>query len=270
MPEGTNIAADVEAVKRAADGQHHNRRPCICDPHSPLIKAGCPARTHTLTDAAEVRPAEPVSPCPTLPSGQVLPHTHSDGHPCNEGRATADTVRPLVDAEVPDPDVPRRTDHCYRCPRPPGDPCPQTAVQGCAYLAPPSLEQQADELRVHPAWTDPDHPDTVGYTMPQVPPVLDPNNPASYQQPREQVLTTAASLICGDRQASYGDATESFARLGRLWSEVLGMEVTPEQVALCLVQLKVSRLVVSPTHEDSWVDIAGYAALGGEIAQRPR
>ena len=36
------------------------------------------------------------------------------------------------------------------------------------------------------------------------------------------------------------------------------------QVYLCLNQLKVSRLIETPTHADSWVDIAGYAALGGE------
>lgn len=199
-----------------------------------------------------------------------------------------------------DPDVPTPLNHCYRCPRPTGDPCPQTAVQGCAYLAPsadpfdrpraphdPELEDKVARYReslmsgydpladagaegIHPAWYTPDHPDAPRYVHAEIGEALDPSDPASYQQPREQVLTTAASLICGDRQASYGDATESFARLARLWTEVLGTAVTPEQVALCLVQLKVSRLVVSPTHEDSWVDIAGYAALGGEIAQRTR
>ncbi|QHB37362.1 hypothetical protein I5G58_gp060 [Mycobacterium phage BirdsNest] len=60
MPQGENIegdrraqiAADVEAVKRAADVQEGR---CICEPHSPLIAPGCRARTHVLTDAAEVR-----------------------------------------------------------------------------------------------------------------------------------------------------------------------------------------------------------------------
>ena len=33
----------------------------------------------------------------------------------------------------------------------------------------------------------------------------------------------------------------------------------------CLTALKLARLIVSPTHTDSWVDIAGYASLGGEI-----
>lgn len=86
---------------------------------------------------------------------------------------------------------------------------------------------------------------------------------------RTQILRTANKLINGDRQASYGDATKSFERLGRLWSEVIGVTVTAEQVALCLVQLKVSRLIVSSDHADSWVDLCGYGALGGEIADKP-
>lgn len=87
---------------------------------------------------------------------------------------------------------------------------------------------------------------------------------------REVTLTQAASLISGDRAKDYGDAGESFTRLAALWSPVLGVEITPEQVALCLTQLKVSRLIVTPTHTDSWVDAAGYIALGSEIAARGR
>lgn len=85
---------------------------------------------------------------------------------------------------------------------------------------------------------------------------------------REQVLDTAKSLISGDRRQSYGDVAESFTRIATMWSAVLDIEVTPEQVALCLVQLKVSRLCSSPGHRDSWVDICGYGALGAEVNER--
>lgn len=84
-------------------------------------------------------------------------------------------------------------------------------------------------------------------------------------QPRAKLLREAEKIITGDRQASYGDATESFNRLAALWTATLGTPVTAAQVALCLIQLKVSRLTASPDHADSWLDIAGYAALGGEI-----
>lgn len=87
---------------------------------------------------------------------------------------------------------------------------------------------------------------------------------------REATLTTAANLVSGDRAKDYGDAAESFTRLAALWSPILGVDVTPEQVALCLTQLKISRLIVTPCHTDSWVDAAGYIALGSEIAARGR
>lgn len=87
---------------------------------------------------------------------------------------------------------------------------------------------------------------------------------------RREVLDTAAELIDGQRADDYGDASESFARLSRIWSGILGQEVTAAQVALCLAGLKLSRLAATPTHADSWVDLAGYAALGAEVAERTK
>lgn len=83
------------------------------------------------------------------------------------------------------------------------------------------------------------------------------------------LLEEAQSIIKGVRQESYGKALTSFTRIGKLWEQVLGIPVTPEQVALCLVQLKVSRAVSSPMQRDSWVDIAGYAGCW-ELIQKGR
>lgn len=85
---------------------------------------------------------------------------------------------------------------------------------------------------------------------------------------RSEILATADDLINGERDASYGDALDSFTRIAKLWTATLGIEISPTQVALLLAQLKLARLAASPTHEDSWIDLAGYAALGGEIAHR--
>ena len=85
---------------------------------------------------------------------------------------------------------------------------------------------------------------------------------------REQILGEAAALISGDRAKDYGDAATSFSRVAFIWSGILGMDITPAQVAMCLAGLKLSRLAHTPTHEDSWVDLCGYAALGGEVAAR--
>ena len=51
------------------------------------------------------------------------------------------------------------------------------------------------------------------------------------------------------------------------WSGTLGHEITPAQVVLCLLDLKLARLAHDPTHEDSAVDVCGYAALLRELAE---
>jgi len=81
---------------------------------------------------------------------------------------------------------------------------------------------------------------------------------------REEILKEAEGLVNGPRAKDYGDADVNHMRIARLWSVILEKEVTVEQVYLCLVQLKVSRLIENPYHTDSWVDICGYAALAGE------
>ena len=76
----------------------------------------------------------------------------------------------------------------------------------------------------------------------------------------------AAMHAVEQRGENYGDVRENHQRIASLWSVVLGQDVTPEQVVLCMTCLKVARLMETPKHEDSWVDIAGYGACGAEIA----
>ena len=81
---------------------------------------------------------------------------------------------------------------------------------------------------------------------------------------RSDIIMKAEELINGDRNETYGDARESFGTIAKLWSVYLGVDVTAEQVAAMFVLMKVSRQRKSK-HMDNWVDIIGYAALGGEI-----
>lgn len=80
------------------------------------------------------------------------------------------------------------------------------------------------------------------------------------------ILDEARATIAGPRQAAYGSATDSFTDVGRHWAIILGVPVTAAQVAQALIALKLVRLGQSPTHRDSWVDIAGYSGLGAEAA----
>ena len=81
---------------------------------------------------------------------------------------------------------------------------------------------------------------------------------------RKEILNKAESLVNGPRAKQYGDAHENHARIAQMWSVLLDKPVTIQQVYQCMVAVKLARLIVTPDHEDSWVDICGYGALGGE------
>lgn len=83
---------------------------------------------------------------------------------------------------------------------------------------------------------------------------------------REAVLLDAAEIVSGEREDTYGGPEDSFARIAAYWSTCLNHEVTPLDVAKMMLLLKVARLDVAPDHRDSWVDVAGYAACGAEVA----
>ncbi len=54
---------------------------------------------------------------------------------------------------------------------------------------------------------------------------------------------------------SYGDAAASMAAIAARWSLTLGHTVTPAQVVLCMIDLKLARLVHDPKHRDSIADV---------------
>lgn len=87
----------------------------------------------------------------------------------------------------------------------------------------------------------------------------------------DQLLTDAAATITtgGPRASAYGSAIENFTNIADLWSVILGSKVTAEQVGLCMVALKIARLIKTPNHRDSFVDALGYIALTGDIAATP-
>lgn len=80
---------------------------------------------------------------------------------------------------------------------------------------------------------------------------------------REEILKEAEKLINGERAKDYGDAKQNFQDIADMWSVFLGQRITRQQVAACMILVKTARLMKSDK-EDSWLDICGYAALGGE------
>lgn len=82
----------------------------------------------------------------------------------------------------------------------------------------------------------------------------------------DEILDTAQNIINGDRRDDYGSARQSFETIAALWAPILGREVTAVEVSLCMIGLKVARALAGPEKRDSWIDMCGYAALGGELA----
>lgn len=85
---------------------------------------------------------------------------------------------------------------------------------------------------------------------------------------QESILQEADRLINGDRRKDYGGPLESFTKVGELWTPILEVAVSAEQVALCLTQLKIVRMLYGWSR-DSIVDAAGYIGLV-ELIQKER
>ncbi len=86
---------------------------------------------------------------------------------------------------------------------------------------------------------------------------------------RSKILTDAEKLINGDRNNAYGPPSQDFERTAIMWSAYLDGRTILEahDVAAMMCLLKVSRLSWQPDNQDSWTDLAGYAACGYETTQ---
>lgn len=82
----------------------------------------------------------------------------------------------------------------------------------------------------------------------------------------EEMLRQAAQTV-EERRKTYGDPIPHFRAVAKRWSLRFGQEITAAQVVLCMIDLKAERLDHDPTHADSILDIAGYAAILQEIVK---
>ena len=86
---------------------------------------------------------------------------------------------------------------------------------------------------------------------------------------REKILEEAKKCICGDRDKQYGEPEDNFERIAKLWGIYLNKILVAEDVAILMCLFKIARLRDSNyKSEDSWIDLIGYAACGGEISER--
>jgi hypothetical protein len=71
--------------------------------------------------------------------------------------------------------------------------------------------------------------------------------------------------ILTDREDQYGTPSRLFEEIARIWTVILSTEIEPEQVALCMLGVKLARLSHNWSHADSIKDVAGYAAILSQL-----
>ena len=82
-----------------------------------------------------------------------------------------------------------------------------------------------------------------------------------------ELLEEARKLVKNDRQKDYGDKLKNHQNIAKLWSAYLDVEISAHDVAICMGLVKIARL--KHAHKkDSYLDLAAYAAIAGEIEER--
>lgn len=88
---------------------------------------------------------------------------------------------------------------------------------------------------------------------------------------REDILDKAKECVCGQREQDYGTPESNFQLIADLWNGYLGFMDHPQDqiratdVAMMMALMKIARIRNGGGSGDSFVDLAGYAACGGEI-----
>lgn len=83
---------------------------------------------------------------------------------------------------------------------------------------------------------------------------------------RANCLKKADECVNGKREQDYGSPESNFLKIADLWSAYYGVPFSPTDVAMMMALLKIARIQTGTATEDSFVDLAGYAACGCEIA----
>lgn len=83
---------------------------------------------------------------------------------------------------------------------------------------------------------------------------------------RKEILAEAEKCVCSDRNLQYGEPEDNFNTIAKFWSAFLDIHITAPQVAAMMILMKTARIKASAGRDkDSWIDVVGYAACGGEL-----
>ena len=94
---------------------------------------------------------------------------------------------------------------------------------------------------------------------------------------KKEIADEAVRIVTGSRRTAYGTPERNFERIAALWAAYLRLRfdtypngvqfpLEPRDVAAMMRLMKEARLIETPDHRDSFVDILGYGLVGAEVA----
>lgn len=83
---------------------------------------------------------------------------------------------------------------------------------------------------------------------------------------REEIIKTVSDCILKDRQNTHGNPENNFQTIADFWNIYTGCNFTAKDVSIMMILLKIARMKSSPNYLDNYVDAAGYAVIGGSLA----
>ena len=87
---------------------------------------------------------------------------------------------------------------------------------------------------------------------------------------RKDILDAALSCVNGDREQDYGSPESNFSTIADMWNAYLQLneaeKLSAKDVAAMMALMKIARISSGHAKADNWIDLAGYAACGGELA----
>jgi hypothetical protein len=87
-------------------------------------------------------------------------------------------------------------------------------------------------------------------------------NDVNNKQSLVEQFDEAYANVTADRRDIYGDPQDTYRRISRMRAVVDECEDPQIREILGMIITKVARLIQTPDHIDSWVDVAGYARCG--------
>lgn len=86
---------------------------------------------------------------------------------------------------------------------------------------------------------------------------------------RNEILEAAKTCVSGDREQDYGSPENNFQMIAEFWTSYLynmdHVDLSAKDVAAMMALMKIARISSGHAKIDNWIDLAGYAACGGEI-----